>query len=81
MYRIASKNFRNDYAFAIALQQLNGFTHYDVFPFALSTLPPDCKVIEINDNAVAWQYGNNIGYIENQDLHVMNTERFIHYEK
>lgn len=74
MYRIVSKNFRNDYAFAIALQQLNGFMDYDVFPFALSTLPPDCKVIGINDNAVAWQYQDQISYIENQDLHVMNKE-------
>ena len=47
MYRIYTKNFRNDYAFAIALQQLNGFVDFDTFPFALSTLPPDCKVIKL----------------------------------
>ena len=29
LYRIRAKNLRNDYVFAIALQQLNGFVGYD----------------------------------------------------
>ena len=39
LYRIVARNFRNDYAFAIALHQINGFMSYAKFPFALS----DCK--------------------------------------
>jgi hypothetical protein len=74
MYRIYTKNFRNDYAFAIALQQLNGFVDFDTFPFALSTLPPDCKVIKLSDSGIAWQYKDKIDWIENQDVHILNKE-------
>ncbi len=74
MYRISSKNFRNDYAFAIALQQINGFITYNKFPFALSTLPIDCKVVQFNDNGLAWQYEDKINSIEGQDVHVLNKE-------
>ena len=74
MYRIYSKNFRNDYVFAIALQQLNGFINYDTFPFAISTLPPDCKVLKFSEKGIAWQYNDKIDWIENQDVHILNKE-------
>ena len=74
MYRIFSKNFRNDYAFAIALQQLNGFITYNKLPVSLSTLPPDCEIIEMTDSGLAWQYQDKIDYIEHQDVHVLNKE-------
>ena len=74
MYRIFSKNFRNDYAFAIALQQLNGFITYNKLPVCLSTLPPDCKIIKMTDSGLAWQYQDKIDYIEHQDVHVLNKE-------
>ena len=32
LYRIYDKQFRNDYAFAIALEQANGFITYDTLP-------------------------------------------------
>ena len=74
MYRIQARNFRNDYAFAIALQQLNGLINYDTLPYRLPTLPPDCKVVEINDTGIAWQNGDEVNYIEDQDIHVLNKE-------
>lgn len=74
LYRIKAKNLRNDYVFAIALQQLNGFNGYDTFPFALSTLPPDCQVLKFNENGLVWKYQGNINFIENQDVHVLNKE-------
>ena len=74
LYRIFSKNYRNDYVFAIALQQLNGFVDYNTFPFALSTLPPDCKICKISNKGLAWQYNNKIDWIESQDVHVLNKE-------
>ena len=74
MYRIFGKNFRNDYVFAIALQQLNGFVDYDTFPFALSTLPPDCKVVKLSDSGIVWQCGDKIDWIEHQDVHILNKE-------
>tara|TARA_B100000902_G_scaffold144079_1_gene141506 strand:+ start:492 stop:1241 length:750 start_codon:yes stop_codon:yes gene_type:complete len=74
LYRINSKNFRNDYAFAIALQQINGFCGYKTLPLRLPTLPRHCKVLEINDDGLAWQDNDKIGYVEDQDVHVLNKE-------
>ena len=74
MYRIQSKNLRNDYVFAIALQQSNGFVGYDTLPFALSTLPPDCKIIQFDDNGLMWEYQDIVDFIVGQDVHVLNKE-------
>jgi len=74
MYRIYGKNFRNDYAFAIALEQANGFINYDTLPIRLSTLPPDCEVVKLTDKGIVWQYANNINYTTDQDVHVLNKE-------
>ena len=74
LYRIQAKNLRNDYVFAIALQQLNGFTDYDKLPFALSTLPPDCEIVKFTDNGLVWKHQDQINYVEDQDVHVLNKE-------
>ena len=74
LYRVYGKNFRNDYAFAIALEQANGFINYDTLPIRLATLTPDCKIVKFTDTGVAWQYKDNINYTENQDVHVLNKE-------
>lgn len=74
LYRISDPKFRNDYAFAIALQQANGFLDYDTIPLRLATLPPDCKVVKYGDNGIAWQFKDQINYIVDQDVHVLNKE-------
>ncbi len=74
LYRIHSRNFRNDYVFAIALQQYKGFVGYDKFPFALSTLPPDCEILELGDVGVKWKLNDTVNYINDQDVHVLNKE-------
>lgn len=74
MYRIRARNYRNDYAFAIALQQLNGFIEYDTMPYRLPTLPPDCEVVKLDDTGIAWKYRDQINYTTNQDVHVLNKE-------
>lgn len=74
MYRIYAKNLRNDYLFAMALQHINGFVGYETFPFSLPTLPPDCKVIEMTDEGIVWRHKDQISYVKNQDVHVLNKE-------
>ena len=74
MYRVYARNLRNDYLFAMALQQINGFVGYDKLPYALPTLPPDCEVVEITDEGLAWRYKDQISYVEHQDVHVLNKE-------
>ena len=74
LYRIYDKQFRNDYAFAIALQQANGFLDYDTLPISLPTLPPDCEVVQIDETGIAWKYQDQINYTTDQDVHVLNKE-------
>jgi len=74
LYRVYGKNFRNDYVFAMALEQANGFISYDTLPIQLPTLPPDSKIVKFTDKGIAWQYKDEIMYTENQDVHVLNKE-------
>ena len=74
LYRIYDRRFRNDYAFAIALQQANGFLNYDTLPIRLPTLPPDCDIIKFTDEGIVWQYNDQINCTEDQDVHVLNKE-------
>lgn len=74
LYRINHRNFRNDYAFAIALQQINGFVGYEKLPFRVPTLNRDCKLIEITDKGLSWNDNGKIGSVTNQDVHVLNKE-------
>mgnify|MGYP001283381181 CR=1 FL=1 len=59
---------------AIALEQANGMISYDTLPISLATLPPDCKVLKIDDEGIAWQYNDQINYTRDQDVHVLNKE-------
>ena len=74
LYRIRDRNFRNHYAFAIALQQANGFLDYDTMPSRLATLPPRCRVIRLTDDGLVWQFEKQINYVQDQDVHVLNKE-------
>ena len=74
LYRIYDRRFRNDYAFAIALQQANGFLNYDTLPIRLPTLPPDCDIMKFTDEGIVWQYNDQINCTEDQDVHVLNKE-------
>ena len=74
LYRINSRNFRNDYAFGIALQQINGFIGYEKLPFALPTLPRHCEIQQINDSGLVWKHNDRVGSVVDQDVHVLNKE-------
>ena len=74
LYRIYDRSYRNDYAFAIALQQANGFVDYDTFELRLPTLPPDCKILKVDEMGLAWHYQDQINYTTDQDVHVLNKE-------
>ena len=75
LYRIKFRNYRNDYAFAIALHQLNGMNAYKNFittPMAM--LAHEVDVMEMSDTGIVYKYGKRIGAINNQDVHVMDKE-------
>ena len=75
LYRIKFRNYRNDYAFAIALHQLNGMNAYKNFiPTPMAMLAHEVDVLELSDTGVVFKYGKKVGTISNQDVHVMDKE-------
>jgi hypothetical protein len=72
LYRIDFKNFRNDYAFAIALHQIGGFKGYETIPNRLPTLPAAAKVNEVSATHVSWNHHGRHGKIENNDVHIID---------
>jgi len=76
LYRIDFRNFRNDYAFTIALNQVNGHTQQKFLPGNLPTLPGIAKVLEIKDNGIIFKYDNKINFVEDQDVHIIDKELY-----
>jgi len=74
LYRIDFANFRNDYAFAMALNQCNGFNQQYFLPTAMGMIPADTKVLKIDHTGVVFQYDKFINMITEQDVHVLNKE-------
>lgn len=72
LYRIDFKNFRNDYAFAIALQQLHGYGKFPVIPSKLATLPARAKVKSIDQNGITWEVNGQYGILQQTDVHVID---------
>jgi hypothetical protein len=74
LYRVDFRNFRNDYAFSVAVNQVNGHTQQKFLPGKLPTLPGIAKVLEITDTGIVFKYDDKINYIENQDVHILDKE-------
>ena len=75
LYRIKFKNYRNDYAFAIALHQLSGQLSVKQFiPVPMMMLGTDNDVVDCNENSLTYKYNKKIGIIENTDVHVLDKE-------
>lgn len=72
LYKINFSNFRNDYAFAIALHMQNGHFLYDVIPGSIPTLPADAVVTEFLDNGVEAYYHDTFVSLHDSDIHVLN---------
>lgn len=75
LYRIKFKNYRNDYAFAIALHQLNGHIQTEDFiPTPMSMLPHEFDVLESDLNSVVYKYNKKINVLTDTDVHVLDKE-------
>jgi hypothetical protein len=72
LYRISYRNFRNDYAFAIALNQINGFLDYDVITDSIATVPEGVDILDINDQGITLSHNNRSFSIQHQDVHMIN---------
>lgn len=74
LYRISYKNYRNDYAFAIALNQVNGFTNVEFIKDSIATVPTDVKILHVDDDGILIGNGENTVLLNGMDLHVLNKE-------
>lgn len=71
LYRIKYKNYRNDYAFAIAMHQLN------IGTFLPEPMPVLADVVEIIDNdskGIIFKHNGDVNLSDGQDLHIMGKE-------
>ena len=71
LYRIKFRNYRNDYAFAIALHQLN---HGNTIPTPMGMLADSVDVIESDNDGIVFKYKNNINFTSGLDVHIMDKE-------
>jgi hypothetical protein len=74
LYRISYANFRNDYAFAIALNQIGGFVDYNTIPDSMATVPGDVRILRVSDEGMTLEHADKRFSILHQDLHVINKE-------
>ena len=75
LYRIKYRNYRNDFAFAIALHQLNGFnSHKNFIPTPMAMLAHEVDVLEMTDKTITFKYNNKVNMVEEQDVHIMDKE-------
>jgi len=71
LYRIRYPNYRNDYAFAIALHQLNLGSR---IPTPMTMLADSVDVIDSDDAGIVFKYGDTVNFTSGQDVHVMDKE-------
>lgn len=77
LYRIRFDNYRNDYAFAIALHQMyGGYTKTYCLPEPMMMIGKDVNVVELTDNSLTYQWGDRYAEIHGHDIHVFNKEYF-----
>ena len=74
LYRITYKYFRNDYAFAIALNQVNGHREYDVIPDSIATVPANAEILELKHDGAVIRLNDKIVSLHDQDLHFLNKD-------
>tara|TARA_Y100000592_G_scaffold87725_1_gene142654 strand:+ start:285 stop:1034 length:750 start_codon:yes stop_codon:yes gene_type:complete len=72
LYRIDFKNFRNDYAFAIALHQMDGMVPTKKIPVSLPTLPARAKVVKFDQESIVWEMEDKTGIVYDTDVHVID---------
>jgi hypothetical protein len=76
LYHIVSRNFRNDYAFAIANNILSGYTTdcLQSIPFTMLTLDKLVKTIEITDKSMIIREEKCAHVVAKQNIHIMDKD-------
>jgi len=71
LYRIKYTNYRNDFAFAIALHQM-GISQR--IPTPMSMLSDNALIIESDEQGVMFKQGDTVNIVNQQDIHIMDKE-------
>lgn len=86
VYQITSSNFRNDYAFSIAVHMMNGFTSGDFvksLPGKLFYVHDTDLFLDKKENKMNFLVQHKTGYIPAQltgvDVHIMNKYSLLRY--
>ncbi len=74
LYNIRERNFRNDYAFAIANNILSGYSLNEDrgIPWAMFTIEKKIEKIMLTDNFIQVYYDNEATMVPYQNIHVMD---------
>lgn len=74
LYNLRRSNFRNDYAFAIADNILNGYTPSPGIPWTMLTVEKTVKALEVKDNKIIVREEESAHVIPRQNIHVMDKQ-------
>lgn len=72
LYNLRRSNFRNDYAFAIADNILNGYAPSQGIPWTMLTVDKTVKSLEVKDNKIIVREEDSAHVIPHQSLHIMD---------
>ena len=71
LYRIKYPNYRNDFAFAIAMHQLNTG---QFIPTPMAMLADKVDIVEADADGIAYKYNDKVNYISGHDVHIMEKD-------
>lgn len=74
LYNLRNSNFRNDYAFAIADNIINGYRPSQGIPWTMLTVADTVKALEIKDNKIIVREEDTAYVIPRQSIHIMDKE-------
>lgn len=74
LYNIRPTNFRNDFAFAIANNIINGYTRNNTIPWSMLTVENTITSIERTDNSLIIRDADRAHVVPYQNLHVIDKD-------
>jgi hypothetical protein len=74
LYNIRRGNFRNDYAFAIADNIINGYAPSPGIPWTMLTVDKTVEALEVKNNKIVVREKDSAHIVPLQNLHVMDKE-------
>jgi hypothetical protein len=74
LYNIGATNFRNDFAFAIANNIINGYTDSNLIPWPMLTIENPIQDIDIVGNTLVIREQSRAYVISRQNIHIIDKD-------